>query len=148
VNNTAKVRVQPKTLFVLMFGTFLACLALNLSALAQRLRGFSFVRAPAAAGSILEFGGAVHPLGRLCFFHSLECFCFFLLSDCYLLPGCCFCLDPDGPDETQQFAAHRSDDLSLVFACRRQLAVAHVQPMLGLPGYLLNLLQHTLLSLP
>src|SRR6202022_1927200 len=61
-------------------------------------------------------------------FSFLDCFCFCLLSDCHLLPGCCFCLDPDGPDETQQFAAHRSDDLSLVFACRRQLAVALGQP--------------------
>jgi len=35
------------------------------------------VLASAAAGSVLEFGGAVHSLG--CFaFHSLECFCFAL----------------------------------------------------------------------
>jgi hypothetical protein len=34
------------------------------------------VLALAAAGSGLEFGSAVHCLGRLFFFHSLESFCF------------------------------------------------------------------------
>jgi hypothetical protein len=33
-------------------------------------RGFSFVLALAAAGSVLEVGGAVHRLNDLCFFLS------------------------------------------------------------------------------
>jgi hypothetical protein len=35
---------------------------------ARAWRGFSFVRAPAAAGSVLELSGGIHVLGCLCFF--------------------------------------------------------------------------------
>jgi hypothetical protein len=34
------------------------------------------VRAPAAAGSVLEFGGVVHALGRLCLFILWNAFAF------------------------------------------------------------------------
>ena len=39
-------------------------------------RGFSFVLAPAAAGSVLELDCVVHSLGRLCFFILWKAFVF------------------------------------------------------------------------
>jgi hypothetical protein len=79
-------------------------------------------------------------------FLSLDGFCF--SSGRYPLPGRRFRLDSDCPDEAQQFAPQRGDDLSLVLAGRRQPAVALVQSVLCLPGYLLDLLWNALLSLP
>ena len=100
------------------------------------------MRARAAAGSVLEFGGSAHSLGRFCFF-SLEKFLPLFSSGGYPLPSYCFRRDPDGPDEAQQFASQCSDDLS-----RCQPAVALVQPVLRLPGYLFDLFRNSLLPLP
>jgi hypothetical protein len=104
--------------------------------------------APAAAGSVLELGGAVHPLGGLRFFILWKAFAFSCFSSggCLLLT-CDFCLDPDGPDKAQQFASHCGDDLSLLFSCRRQPQVALVQSMLRLPGYFLDGFRDPFLSL-
>jgi hypothetical protein len=108
------------------------------------------VRARAAASSVLEFGGIVHSLGCFCFFILWKSFCFCLCfsSGGYWRPGCCFRLDPDCPDEAQQFASYCSDDLSLILSGRCQPAVALVQPVLCLPGYLLDLFRNSRLSLP
>ena len=43
-------------------------------------RGFSFVLAPAAAGSVLELDCVVHSLGRLCFFILWKAFVFAVAS--------------------------------------------------------------------
>ena len=49
-------------------------------------RGFSFVLALAAAGSVLEVGGAVHRLNDLCFFSFVKfCFC---IGSCYAAVRC------------------------------------------------------------
>ena len=65
------------------------------------------MRAGAAAGSVLEFGGVVHSLGCFCFFifWKVFAFAFAFSSGGHPLPGCCFRLDPDGPDEAQQFTS-------------------------------------------
>jgi hypothetical protein len=69
------------------------------------------VLAPAVAGSVLELGGAIHLLDGL--------------RSCRhrLLAGL-LRFDSDGPDEPQQFAPHRSDDLALVLARCRQPGIA------------------------
>ena len=105
--------------------------------------------APAAAGSVLE-------LSERCSSWSVFVFSFLgkflllplllLLSGCHLLPDGRFCSDPDGPDEAQQFTSHCGDDLPLVLACRPQLHIALVQPVLRLPGNLFDLFRNALLS--
>ena len=91
--------------------------------------------APAAADSVLELDNVVH---------WLIVFAFSLFGKFLLLffrfrhaAICClqarFSLDPDGPDEAQQFASYRRHDLPLVLACGHQLHVALVQAVLCLP---------------
>jgi hypothetical protein len=59
----------------------------------------------------------------------------FRFSSCrLLLHASRFCLDPDCPDETHQFASDRSYDLSLLFACSHQLHVTLVQAILSFPS--------------
>ena len=88
---------------------------------------------------------------RFLVFHSLEsfcfCFCSCTLSGCHLLHDGRLRLDPDSPDEAQQFAPHGGDDLALVFACRRQSGIAFREPDLRLPGDLLDGFRHSFLSL-
>jgi hypothetical protein len=55
------------------------------------------------------------------------CLCLGFSSGDDPLPGCCFCLGVDGPDEAQQFASECSDDFSLILSVRCQPAVAFVQ---------------------
>ena len=50
----------------------LASVANPAKPVAKRFRGFSFVPALAAAGSVLEFGGIVHSLGCFLPLHFLE----------------------------------------------------------------------------
>jgi len=102
---------------------------------AKGRRGFSFVPAPAAADPVLELSSVVHSLDRFSSCRHLQ-----------LAGG--FRFDPDGPDETQQFAPYRGDDLLLVLACRHQLQVALVQPDLRLPGDLFDLFRDPFLALP
>lgn len=94
--------------------------------------------------SALEFGDAVH-WWRLCFFILWNVFAF---ASCQAVI-CCLAavsaLIPMAQMKPSSSRAYRSDDLSLVFVACRQLAVAFV-PMLGLPGYLLNLLRHSLVG--
>jgi hypothetical protein len=101
-------------------------------------RGFSFVLAPAAAGSVLELDGVVHLLICLRFFLIWKVLLLpFRFSSCsLLLHAVCFCLNSDCPDETHQFASNRSHDLSLVLACCHQFHIALVQAILSFPGYL------------
>src|SRR5258708_7781984 len=54
--------------------------------------------------------------------------------------------DADGPDEAEQFTAHRGDDLLLGLAFCQQLGIPRVQTMLGFPGDRLDVL--ALLALP
>ena len=98
---------------------------------------YSFVLPPAAAGSVLEFWRS---------FSSVKfAFCFFILregccvsSSCHSLPCSRFRLGSYSPDETQQFAAYRCDDLSLVFARGCQSRVSLVQSVLRLPRNLFS----------
>jgi hypothetical protein len=53
----------------------------------------------------------------------------------------------DCPDKAQQFASHGGDEFSLVFARRCQSPVAFMEPMLRLPGDLLDLFAGVLLPL-
>src|ERR1700678_3827766 len=114
-------------------------------------RGFSFVLALAAAGSVLEFGSAVHSSVGLCFFIPGKVFAFafvFALRQaaiCSLLDASA--LIPMAQMKPSKLASHRGDDLSLVFSCRRQPSVAFVQSVLCFPGNLLDLFRHPLLSL-
>ena len=71
---------------------------------------------------------------------------FLLFSSCYSLAYSRFRFGTYGPDKTQQFAAHRGDDLSFVFTLRRQSRVSLVQSVLCLPRNLRSLLRCTLLS--
>ena len=102
--------------------------------------------APAAAGSVLELWVAVHWLGCFCFFILGKVFAFAFRQAATRCAAVCFRLDPDGPDEAQQFASHCSDDFSLVFSCGCQPRVALVQPVLCFPGYLFGLFRSTLLA--
>ena len=51
-----------------------------------------------------------------------------------------FSFDGNGPNESQQLTPHRGHDLVLVLVPRRHSFVAFVQPLLCLPGDLLNFL--------
>src|ERR1700678_1017943 len=77
------------------------------------------------------------------FFPYQEGFCFF--SSGYSLPYSRFRLGPYGPDKTQQFAAHRCDDLPLVFTLGRQSRVSFMQSVLCLPRNLFSLFGRALL---
>ena len=79
-------------------------------------------------------------------FPSQEGFCF--SSSCYSLPDSRFRFGTYGPDKTQEFAAHRCDDLSLVFALGRQSRASLMQPVLCLPRNLCSLFRRALLSFP
>src|SRR5271154_6956159 len=80
----------------------------------------------------------------LLFFHSWEGFCF--SSRCLSLPDSGFRFGSYGPDEAQQFAAHGSDDFSLVFSFGRQPRVSLVQPVLRFPRDLFGLFRSGLLT--
>jgi len=69
-----------------------------------------------------------------------------LSSSCYSLHNSRFGFGTYGPDETQQFAAHRCDDLSLVFTRGRQSGVSLMQSVLCLPCDLFSLFRRALLS--
>src|SRR5262249_19842280 len=56
--------------------------------------------------------------------------------------------DRDVPDETQQFAADRGDRLIFVLSCRRQFAVALVQPVLRFPRDLFDFFAEVEIALP
>ena len=99
--------------------------------------------APAAAGTVLDLDDDFHPGVRFCFF-LLRRFCFF--SSCSSLHNSRFGFSTYGPDKTQEFAAHRSDDLSLVFARGRQSRVSLMQSVLCLPCNLFSLFRRALLS--
>jgi hypothetical protein len=76
------------------------------------------VLASAAAGSVLEIGDDVHRLGGFCFFVLRNVLLLpFPPSGLYPLSGYCFCPDPYGPDEAQQFTSNCGGDLSLILAC-------------------------------
>ncbi len=103
--------------------------------------------ASAAAGSVLEIGYDVHQLGGLCFSIFRKVFVsVFPSSGRYPLPGYCFCPDPYGPDEAQQFTSNCGGDLSLVLAGCGQSHIPFVQPVLRLPRNLFRFFGDTLLS--
>jgi hypothetical protein len=88
------------------------------------------VLAPAAAGSVLELGGTFYQSIRFWFFILREVFtvAFAFLQAAIRCLAVASALVP-----MAQFAAHRSDNLSLVFACGRQSRVSLVQSVLRLP---------------
>jgi hypothetical protein len=70
------------------------------------------VLAPSAAGSVLDLDDDVHQW--FAFVSSSQGgSCFF--SSCSSLHNSGFRFGSYGPDEAQQFAAHRCDDLPLIF---------------------------------
>ena len=50
----------------------------------------------------------------------------------------------DGPDKAQQFSSNRDYDFGFVLASAQQVAVALMQPVLGLPGNFFDLLAEPL----
>ena len=111
-------------------------------------RGFSFVLAPAAADPVLELDNVVHGLICFCFFLIWKVLLlFFRFSSCrHLLLAGCFGLDPDGPDEAQQFSCDRRHDLPLILARSHQLHVALVQAILRFPCNLGDLCRNPFVS--
>src|ERR1035438_8840691 len=107
------------------------------------MRGFSFVLAPAAAGSVLDLDGVFRQLVRFCLFILRKVF---FSSSRDSLPGSRFRFGPYGPDETQQFATYGCDDLSLIFTLGRQSRVSLVQSVLCLPRNLFSFFRYALLS--
>lgn len=83
-------------------------------------------------------------ISEFAFVSSQRGSCFF--SSCYLLPYSCLRFGTYGPDKTQQFAAHRCDDLSLVFTLGCQSRVSLMQSVLCLPCNLFSLFGRALLS--
>jgi len=92
-------------------------------------RGFSFVLAPAAADPVLELDNVVHVLIVFAFSlfgEFLLLFFRFSSGRHLLLAGGSFGLNPNGPDEAQQFACDRRHGLSLLLASSHQRHVALV----------------------
>ena len=91
--------------------------------------------ARAAADPVLELDIVVHRLVCFCFFLIWKFLLLFFLfpSCCHLLFAASFGLDPDGPDEAQQFACNRRHGLSAILASSNQRHIALMQAVLRFP---------------
>jgi len=98
------------------------------------------VLVPAAADPVLELDNVIHELMCFCFFLIWKVFAFaFVLSGRSSLADGRLCFDSNRPDESQQFASNRSNDLSLGFAGRTQPHIPLVQTVLRFPRNFLGL---------
>jgi hypothetical protein len=107
------------------------------------------VHAPAAAGSVLEFGGVVHSWGRFCSFILWNVFAFaFVFASRQAAIGCLAAVSALIPMAQMKPNSSRPTAVMIFLwslACRGQPQVALVQPVLRLPGDLFDLFRHSLL---